>query len=107
MLCYTAVIRPEGPSSFGVTFPDLPGCRAGSETWAGVPEAAKQAMETWFASRPHVEPSALAALLDRDDIAESVAMGALLLPVFYARRSFGQASGAVTTPVAGADHRAG
>lgn len=93
MLCYTAVIRPEGPSYFRVTFPDLPGCVAGSETWAGVPDAAKQAMELWFTANPQAEPTKLDFLLDRDDIAEMVATGALLLPVFVRRMTADLASG--------------
>lgn len=85
MLCYTALIRPEGPGSFRVSFPDLPGCIAGSETWCGVVEAAKRAMEVWFVERPHIEPSPLGSLLEREDIAEQVATGGLLLPVFFQR----------------------
>lgn len=85
MLCYTAVVRPDGPTAFHVSFPDLPGCEAASETWNGISEAAKKAMHDWFAFMPETEPSALAALMDRPEIIDAIGTGALLLPVFIDR----------------------
>lgn len=85
MLCYTAVVQPEGPTAFRVSFPDLPGCVAASETWSGISDAAKQAMRDWFQGMPHIQPSALPALMDRPDIVDAIGTGALLLPVFFDR----------------------
>lgn len=45
---FVGVVHHEGDSSFGVTFPDLPGCFAASDTMHGIVAAGVEALALWF-----------------------------------------------------------
>ncbi|MCJ8139338.1 type II toxin-antitoxin system HicB family antitoxin [Falsirhodobacter halotolerans] len=42
-----AILHKDNTSAFGLTFPDLPGCFAASDTSDGIPTAAKEALDLW------------------------------------------------------------
>ena len=83
MKYYTAIIHQDEGSAFGVTFPDLPGCFAAADDWAGIPAAATEALDLWFEDMPDVDPSSLDQVRARDDVKAEMAAGAVLMPVPY------------------------
>lgn len=83
MKYYTAIIHHDEGSAFGVTFPDLPGCFAAADDWAGIPAAATEALDLWFEDMPDVDPSSLDQVRARDDVKAEMAAGAVLMPVPY------------------------
>lgn len=83
MKYYTAIIHQDEGSAFGITFPDLPGCFAAADDWAGIPAAATEALDLWFEDMPDVDPSSLDQVRARDDVKAEMAAGAVLMPVPY------------------------
>lgn len=83
MRYYIAIVHQDEDSAFGLTFPDLPGCFAAADTWDAIPAAATEALDLWFEDQPDVDPASLDALRSRQDVAEAMAAGAVLLPVPY------------------------
>ncbi|OJY35920.1 type II toxin-antitoxin system HicB family antitoxin [Gemmobacter sp. LW-1] len=83
MRYYIAIVHQEGDSAFGLTFPDLPGCHAAADNWAGISAAATEALDLWFEDMPDVDPASLDQIRARADVAEAIADGAVLLPVPY------------------------
>lgn len=83
MIYFTAVIHQDEGSAFGITFPDLPGCFAAADDWAGIPAAATEALDLWFEDMPDVDPSSLDHVRARDDVKAEMAAGAVLMPVPY------------------------
>lgn len=80
---FTAIIHQDEGSSFGLTFPDLPGCFAAADDWNGISAAATEALDLWFEDMPDVEPAPLDEVRKRADVAEALAAGAVLMPVPY------------------------
>lgn len=56
MRYYTAAIHKDAESAFGLTFPEIPGCFAASDTWEGIPAAGREAVELWFEDNDLVAP---------------------------------------------------
>lgn len=83
MRYFTAIIHHDEGSAFGLTFPDLPGCFAASDSWDGIPAAAADALDLWFEDMPNVEPTSLDVLRKRDDVRAEIEAGAVLMPVPY------------------------
>ena len=83
MRYFIALVHQDEGSAYGLTFPDLPGCFAASDTWDGIPAAAAEALDLWFEDQPDVEPASLDALRRRDDVVAELAAGAVLMPVPY------------------------
>lgn len=83
MKYYTAIIHQDEGSAFGVTFPDLPGCFAAADDWAGIPAAATEALDLWFEDMPDIAPASLDEVRARDDVKAELAAGAVLMPVPY------------------------
>ncbi|MGR3376075.1 type II toxin-antitoxin system HicB family antitoxin [Salipiger abyssi] len=83
MRYYTAIVHHDEGSAYGLTFPDLPGAFASADTWDRIPDAATEALDLWFEDQPDVEPASLDDIRKRDDVAEELAAGAVLMPVPY------------------------
>ncbi len=79
----TAIVHKDPDSAFGLSFPDLPGCFAASDTWEGIPAAAAEAMDLWFQDQKEVTPSPLDEIRSRPEVAAELAQGAVLMPVPY------------------------
>ncbi|KEP67865.1 CopG family transcriptional regulator [Thioclava dalianensis] len=80
---YISVVHQEENSAYGLSFPDLPGCFAASDTWEGIPQAAVEALDLWFEDQPDIEPSSLEALRARQDVLDELKEGAVLMPIPY------------------------
>lgn len=83
MKYFTALIHRDDDSAYGLTFPDLPGCFAAAEDWAGIPAAAAEALDLWFEDMPDTEPASLDEIRSREDVKAEMAAGAVLMPVPY------------------------
>ena len=57
MRLFTGIIHHEEGSAYGVTFPDLPGCFAAADDFAGVIAAGAEALALWFEDQPLREPT--------------------------------------------------
>ncbi len=80
---FTAIVHQDGDSAYGLTFPDLPGCFAAADSWDDVPSAATEALDLWFEDQANVKPASLDAMRQREDVADAVAAGGILMPVPY------------------------
>ena len=80
---YFALVHKDTDSTFGVTFPDLPGCFSAADDADNVVPQAIDALALWFEDRDLIEPSAV------DDIraryADELAEGAYLVSVPHIR----------------------
>lgn len=85
MRYYTAIVHKDEDSAYGLTFPDLPGAFAAADDWDSIPAAATEALDLWFEDQDDVEPATLDAIRSRDDVAQELAQGAVLMPVPYIR----------------------
>lgn len=83
MRYFTAIVHQDEGSAFGLSFPDLPGCFAASDTWDGIPTAAAEALDLWFEDQPDQVPASLDVIRQRGDVATELANGAVLMPVPY------------------------
>lgn len=83
MRYFTALVHQDGDSAFGLTFPDLPGCFAAADNWDGISAAATEALDLWFEDMPDVVPASLDVIRQREDVAEAVGSGAVLMSVPY------------------------
>lgn len=59
-MLYPAYVHKDADSSYGVTFPDFPGCFSAADELAGLPRAAQEAVEVHFDGEdlPIPKPSA-------------------------------------------------
>jgi predicted RNase H-like HicB family nuclease len=83
MRYFTAIVHQDGISSYGLSFPDLPGCFAAADDWDGIPLAVAEALDLWFADQDDVTPAALHDVRERPEVAAQIAEGAVLMPVPY------------------------
>jgi predicted RNase H-like HicB family nuclease len=83
MQYYTAIVHQEGDSAFGLSFPDLPGCFAAAEDWAGIPGAAGEALDLWFEDRAEQPARALGTVRHLPEVQAALAEGATLMVVPY------------------------
>lgn len=83
MRYYTAIIHKDEGSAYGLTFPDLPGAFAAADDWDAIPAATAEALDLWFEDMPDVVPASLDEIRQREDVAEELAAGAVMMPVPY------------------------
>jgi predicted RNase H-like HicB family nuclease len=83
MRYYIALVYNEMDASYGLRFPDLPGCYAAVGIWDEIPVAAAEAIDLWFSRNPEVDPEPLEAIRLRPDVVEAISEGAVLFPVPY------------------------
>lgn len=79
MKYFYAVIHKDENSSFGISFPDLPGCFSAADRQEDVLSNAVEALELWFEDAEEVEPRSVD--LVREAVKEDLAQGAFLLAV--------------------------
>ncbi len=86
MLTYFAIVHKDRDSSFGITFPDLPGCFSASDTEADVYANAQQALSLYMLDAAEMAaPRSIESLRKDRDINADLASGAYLIgvPVVY------------------------
>jgi predicted RNase H-like HicB family nuclease len=83
MHIYTAIVHHDQHSAFGLTFPDVPGCFAASDTWGGIAAAATEALDLWFEDQPDVVPASLDKIVSRPEVQEAIAAGGVPMLVPY------------------------
>lgn len=83
MRYFSALVHKDQGSAHGLTFPDLPGAFAAATTWDGIPAAAAEALDLWFADMPDVVPAPIAAVCDRPDVMAQIRDGAALIAIPY------------------------
>lgn len=83
MRYYMALVHHDEDGAYGLSFPDLPGAFAAADDWDQIPAAVTEALDLWFEDQPDVEASSLDDLRQRQDVAEEVSSGAVLMPVPY------------------------
>lgn len=79
MKYYYAVVHKDQDSSFGVHFPDLPGCFSAADREEDILPNACEALDLWFEDAGEVEPRAVDAI--RAAAEDDLAQGAFLLAV--------------------------
>ena len=76
---FYAVVHKDEDSSFGVSFPDLPGCFSAADRVEDIIPNAVEALELWFDDQPAVDPMPLDKA--REAVADDLAEGAFLVAV--------------------------
>ena len=80
---YVAVIDKDPGSAYGVQFPEVPGCFSAADSFEEIVPNAIEALSLFFEDGEPVPPRGIEAV--RDEVAENIAKGALLLMVPYVR----------------------
>ena len=83
MKYFTAIVHQDTNSAYGISFPDLPGCFAASDTWEGIPLAVAEALDLWFGDQADVVPASLDEVRQRPDVCTAIKEGGVLMPVPY------------------------
>lgn len=82
MARYIAILCKDKSSSFGLHFPDLPGCVAAGETEEGAMRNASIALRLWTEGHDRLpNPSRMADLLRDADVRHDLASGALAVSI--------------------------
>ena len=76
---FYALVHKDTDSSFGVTFPDLPGCFSAADRIEDVLPNAAEALELWFEDQVETRPSRLDEV--QGAVAEELAGGAFIVAV--------------------------
>lgn len=79
MKYFYALVHKDDDSSFGVTFPDLPGCFSAADRIEDVLPNAVEALELWFEDQPDADPARLDEV--RAAAADELAAGAFIVAV--------------------------
>lgn len=79
MKTYLALVHKDSDSAYGLTFPDLPGCFAATDTQDDILRAGVEALELWFEDAAPVTPRGPEAIAA--EVAEDLAQGAFLIAV--------------------------
>ena len=79
MKYFYVVVHKDEDSSFGVSFPDLPGCFSAADRVEDIIPNAVEALELWFDDQPAVVPMPLDEA--RKAVADDLAGGAFLVAV--------------------------
>lgn len=81
-MIYYAIVEKERDSSFGVRFPDLPGCFSAADLEADVLANAQAALALYVSDQTDIPPPRAVEVLRRDaDVAGALAVGGFLLAV--------------------------
>ncbi|WP_068091063.1 type II toxin-antitoxin system HicB family antitoxin [Novosphingobium rosa] len=79
MKTYIALVHKEEDSSYGISWPDLPGCFSAADTEDELLPMATEALTLWFEDAQEVTPRSLKEVLAV--VADDLAEGAFLLAV--------------------------
>lgn len=83
MQYFYAIVHKDEDSSFGVSFPDLPGCFSAADRIEDVLPKAAEALSLWFEDEAPVKPSPLDQV--QAAVADDLADGAFLIAVPHIR----------------------
>ena len=89
---YVAVIDKEVGSTYGVRFPDAPGCFSAADTFDEIVPNAVEALSLFFEDGGIVPARGIEAV--REEVAEDLAAGAVLMTIPYTLTAAG-ASGSI------------
>ena len=81
MTHYIALVHKDTDSSFGVQFPDVPGCFSAADDMDDLIGNATEALSLWAEDEVPPEPRSHGALLSDKDITAELAAGAFLISV--------------------------
>ncbi|RIA00713.1 CopG family transcriptional regulator [Cereibacter sphaeroides] len=83
MQLITAVVHKEPDTSYGLTFPDMPGCFAAADDWSDISAEAVEALDLWFEDGPTVDPSPIDEIRAREEVRKALAEGASMMTFAY------------------------
>lgn len=81
MTQYIALVHKEKGSSFGVQFPDVPGCFSAADNMDGLVANASEALSLWAEDEMPPRPRSHEQILGDKDIAAELKAGAFLIAV--------------------------
>lgn len=81
MKTYFALVDKDPDSSFGIRFPDIPGCFSAADDAEGVMPNAIEALQFWAEDMSAPQPSSYETLVVLPDIRKSLAEGGYLVSV--------------------------
>lgn len=79
MKYFYALVHKDEDSSFGVTFPDLPGCFSAADRIEDIVPNACEALDLWFEDQAEVEPNSVEDI--RQEVREDLDAGAFLMAI--------------------------
>ena len=80
---YVAVIDKDLGSAYGIQFPEVPGCFSAADSFEDIVPNAIEALSLFFEDGEPMPPRGMEAV--RDEVAESIAEGAVLMMIPYVR----------------------
>ena len=87
MRYYIGVVHQEGDSSFGIHFPDVPGCFSAADKLDDLLANAGEALALFFEDEPLSEARSMDLVRSDEDVARDLEGGAFLLAVPFFRLS--------------------
>lgn len=84
MTHYIALVHKDPDSSFGVQFPDVPGCYSAADSMDDLVGNAMEALSLWAEDEAMPKARGIEAILTEPDIAHELAAGAFLVSVPFA-----------------------
>jgi predicted RNase H-like HicB family nuclease len=84
MTHYIAIVHKDPDSSFGVQFPDVPGCFSAADSMDDLAGNAMEALSLWAEDEAVPKPRAIEQIVADPDIAAELASGAFLVFMQFA-----------------------
>ncbi len=84
MTHYIAFVHKDVDSSFGVQFPDVPGCFSAADSMDDLVGNAMEALSLWAEDEPMPRPRTIEQIVADPDISAELAAGAFLISVPFA-----------------------
>ncbi|HEU4988058.1 MAG TPA: type II toxin-antitoxin system HicB family antitoxin [Rhizobiaceae bacterium] len=81
MKSYLALVEKDADSSFGISFPDIPGCFSAADDPDDIIRNALEALRLWAEDMPLPNPSRHEEVVERSDIREALLGGGYLISV--------------------------
>ena len=78
---YVAVVNKDPDSTYGIRFPEAPGCFSAADSFEDILPNAIEALALYFEDGDEAQPRGLEAV--REEVAEEIAAGAVLILVPY------------------------
>ena len=78
---YVAVIDKEAGSTYGIRFPDVPGCFSAADTFDEIAPNAVEALSLFFEDKETIPARGIETI--REEVAEDLAAGAVLMTIPY------------------------
>jgi predicted RNase H-like HicB family nuclease len=78
---YVAIVHKDSNSSYGIHFPDVPGCHSAAECVCEIARNARAALALHFEAAPAIEPRSLDEIRASGETDEDLASGATLVVI--------------------------